>query len=221
MTPAPPTTPKNTFTRSFQQLSVSKDLSGRPPRPININNSSLNASENFINIPNGELSKTAPANLITNLIPPSPPTAGSKTRPNHRGGWTSAERLMSASLRLSRASTRTSLASDDLDRYMTTNEQNNFGGSLGNIINPNMSNGFLNENSLKSNSMNNGLNKPLVQPRITSSSSANNNRIPSGRMHDTTMQSAASYEAPNLLIPPPVKVKILSFFLNYKFSKIL
>jgi len=64
ITPAPPTTPKNTFTRSFQQLSVSKDLSGRPPRPVT-NASSLNATDTLVKDNSGtqDLSRTAPANL--------------------------------------------------------------------------------------------------------------------------------------------------------------
>ena len=87
-----------------------------------------------------------------------------------------------------------------------------FGGSTGNIekmpTNPAIPSGFLNENSLKqSSSLNNGLNvKPHVQPRVGSSTSANNARIVSGRSHDNYIQSAASYDAPSTHIPPPVKV---------------
>ena len=126
---------------------------------------------------------------------------------------------MSGSMRLSRASTRTSLASDDLDRYMNDAAVPQFGGSTGNIEkmptqgmqnSGQLQNGFLNENSLKqSNSLNNGLNlKPHIQPRIGSSTSANNNRIVSGRSHDNFVQSAASYDAPGSHIPPPVKVSL-------------
>lgn len=94
---------------------------------------------------------------------------------------------------------------------MSTNEQPHFGGSLGNIdsTNPSLPNGFLNENSLhKSNSLNANINnKPFIQPRISSSTSANNTRVPSGRSHDNIMQSAASYEPPGSHMPPPVKVR--------------
>lgn len=209
LTPAPPTTPKNTFTRTFQQqqLSQSKDLSGRPPRPSNANSSlNFSNSETFNQQLNGELlNKTAPGNLITNyqqenlrntiLIPPSPPT-GTRTRPNLRGGWNSVERVMSGSLRLSRASTRTSLASDDLDKYMNND---NFGGSLGNIenVNPSLPKGY---NEKMSNQVNNLA--PLPQPRV---SSTNNPRIYSGRSQDTGL-STASYDPPSSHNPPPVKV---------------
>jgi hypothetical protein len=155
------------------------------------------------------LNKTAPGNLSqstqdhlrnTILVPPSPPT-GVRTRPNHRGGWNSVERIMSGSLRLSRASTRTSLASDDLEKYMNND---NFGGSLGNIenIHPNIPKGFnLNEkSSLIANPVNNLA--PLPQPRI---SSTNNARIFSGRSQETGL-STASYDPPSTHVPPPVKV---------------
>ncbi len=113
---------------------------------------------------------------------------------------------MSASLRLSRASTRTSLASDDLDRYMTGAEAAQFGGSLGSIehANPLLPNGFLGQNSA---SLNGGLaSKPLVQPRVVTSNTAGGQRMLSGgRSHDNFMQSAASYDAPSVHVPPPVK----------------
>ncbi len=197
ITPAPPTTPKSTFTRSFQQLSVSKDMSGRPPRPVT-NSSSLNATDSIVVGTKDELLRTAPASLPFQA--PSPPTVA-KNRPFNRGGWNSAERLTSASLRLSRASTRTSLASDDLDRYMNTTEQQpqQFGGSLGNIDQPN-NNGFLQHNS---GSLNNGLDKPFVQPRVVSSKPVR--LLSGGRSHDNVMQSAASYDGATGHMPPPVK----------------
>ncbi len=260
LTPAPPTTPKNTFTRSFQQLvpnNNSKDLTGRPPRPSNAN-SSLNFSTSETTNGNGGgevLNKTAPGNLIsvvganstyqqqqqeqqqqqnlrnTILIPPSPPTGGVRTRPNHRGGWNSVERVASGSLRLSRASTRTSLASDDLDKYMNNND--NFGGSLGNLenINPSLPKGFnLNEKQLIANNPINSL-APLPQPRVSSNNNNNNNnniinnnnnngssngRIFSGRSQETGL-STASYDPPSSHVPPPVKV-LLTTFIFYFFG---
>lgn len=225
LTPAPPTTPKNTFTRSFQQqLVLSKDLSGRPPRPSNANSSlNISTSDSFNTTANGTtngdlLNKTAPGNLIsaqqqqqelsknTVLIPPSPPT-GARTRPNYRGGWNSVERIMSGSLRLSRASTRTSLASDDLDKYMNANE--NFGGSLGNIenMNPSLQKGF-NMSEKPLNPINNLA--PLPQPRV---SSTNNARIYSGRSQETGL-STASYDPPSSQAPPPVKPRKSSSIAN-------
>lgn len=140
-------------------------------------------------------------------IPPSPPT-GVKTRPSYRGGWASTDRITSGSLRLSRASTRTSLASDDLDKYMNTNLETNstYGGSLNNIenMNPTLPSGFINSN-YETNGMPIGGVKPLAQPRIPSSNSANNLRILSGRNQETAL-SAVSYEQPPSQIPPPIKV---------------
>lgn len=66
-------------------------------------------------------------------IPPSPPTVPKTSRPPmYRTGWSSVERITSGSLRLSRASTRTSLASDDLDKYMNNN--NGVGQQVGQQI---------------------------------------------------------------------------------------
>jgi hypothetical protein len=135
-------------------------------------------------------------------ISPSPPTEA-KTRPNHRAGWSSIERIRSGSLRLSRASTTTSLASDDLDKYMNNNTaihhpHDVYGGSLNNIdsVNPNA---FMNPNSLA---------KPYAAPRIASSNSNNNNnsRILSARSQETLV-SSASCDAPASKVPPPIKVK--------------
>ncbi|RNA21186.1 ankyrin repeat domain-containing 55-like, partial [Brachionus plicatilis] len=170
LTPAPPTTPKNNFYRSFQ-VGL-----GRPPRPINTNSMS------------NEFNKTAPASLNninstepdelrnTIAIPPSPPT-GVKTRPNLRNGWNSTERIQSGSIRLSRASTRTSLASDDLEKYMN--------GSLTNLNNPPSQVPVL---------------KPIAPPRISSSGSGNM-RMYSSRPHE----SSASLDAPATQAPPPIK----------------
>ena len=197
---------------------LTKDLSGRPPRPINTSltlNGSLTSSDNFSN-PNGDLSKTAPGSLNSNvntngfgIIPPSPPT-GVKTRPNHRGGWNSAERIMSGSLRLSRASTRTSLASDDLEKYMSNSNglADNYGGSLNNVESMNPAMGPLGFN--QSNLSGGHLMKPLTQPRNASTNSASNNngnnmRIISGRSQDTVM-SSSSYDMPTMSqAPPPIK----------------
>lgn len=170
LTPAPPTTPKNNFFRSFQ-VGL-----GRPPRPINTNSMS------------NEFNKTAPASLnnihasetgeLRNTIAiPSPPTSV-KTRPNLRNGWNSTERIMSGSMILSRASTRTSLASDDLEKYMNA--------SLTNINN--------------SPSSQIPLLKPIAPPRISSSGSGNT-KIYSGR----PQESSASLDAINTHAPPPVK----------------
>ena len=222
MTPAPPTTPKNTFTRSFQQQLLPKDLAGRPPRPTNNLNNSLSLTDTFGNNTQSELSKTAPGSLTSATnnglgIPPSPPTTV-KTRPNYRGGWNSAERIMSGSLRLSRASTRTSLASDDLDKYMNNSNGlgDKYGGSLNNveIVNPTLQPIGFSNNSTTSNNTANNNSKPLPQPRIASSSSVTNNtnnRIISGRIQDTGM-STSSYDIPNYLsqMPPPIKVRVYS-----------
>jgi hypothetical protein len=227
LTPAPPTTPKNTFTRTFQQQLLPKDLTGRPPRPTNNLNNSLSLTENIGGNHQSELSKTAPGSLTSSSginnngsnnfnglgIPPSPPTTV-KTRPNYRGGWNSAERIMSGSLRLSRASTRTSLASEDLEKYMNTTNGlggDKYGGSLNNVENANSTLqpiGFSNQNN--NNSTANINSKPLPQPRNSSSSSVtnnSNNRIMSGRNQETGM-STSSYDIPNYLsqIPPPIKV---------------
>jgi hypothetical protein len=199
-------------------------LSGRPPRPTNNLNNSLTLTDNLGNH-QSELSKTAPGSLTSSSgnnnpnsfnglgIPPSPPTTV-KTRPNYRGGWNSAERIMSGSLRLSRASTRTSLASDDLDKYMNNSNGlggDKYGGSLNNVenMNPTLQPiGFSNQNNNNSTANNN--NKPLPQPRNSSSGSVTNNpnnRISSGRNQETGM-STSSYDIPNYLsqIPPPIKV---------------
>ena len=197
-------------------------MSGRPPRPTNNLNKSL--TDNIGNH-QSELSKTAPGSLASSSvnnngdnfnglgIPPSPPTTV-KTRPNYRGGWNSAERIMSGSLHLSRASTRTSLASDDLDKYMNNSNGlggDKYGGSLNNVenVNPTLQPiGFSNQNN--NNSTANINNKPLPQPRNSSSGSVTNNpnnRIASGRNQETGM-STSSYDIPNYLsqIPPPIKV---------------
>ena len=202
-------------------------MSGRPPRPIQVNNSlSQSVGEILNSQTNGsDLSKTAPASLPTTtsslvhqagfhpetlrpLIPPSPPP-GARTRPNNRGGWNSVERIMSGSMRLSRASTTTSLASDYLDGYM---QSDNFGGSLGNIdnLNSNLTNGFGNERGVLTNNLNSSANashyaKPLPPPRISSSNSANNQRITVGRAQETQMLTA-SCEPPSSMVPPPIKV---------------
>lgn len=111
---------------------------------------------------------------------------------------------MSGSLRLSRASTRTSLASDDLDKYMTSTNMDNFGGSLNNIEN-------INPSTIGQNL--GGIPKPLPPPRLNSSGSTNNMKLFGGRSQDTVM-STASFEMPNPMVPPPVKVDYL-LFLNY------
>jgi hypothetical protein len=64
---------------------------------------------------------------------PIPPASNSNTnrlRPNQRGGWTiadresvSSDRIPSASLKVSRASSRNSFASEDLEKYMTPNNK--------------------------------------------------------------------------------------------------
>ena len=231
MTPVPPTTPKNTFTRSFQQLNVTIGKDGRPPRPLN---SSLTNSMNNDNT-NTELIKTAPAAISTEAngadgaglktIIPSPPPNGARTRPNHRG-WVSAERVMSGSLRLSRTSTRTSLASDDLDKYMnntnTLGTMDSFGGSLGNIENilPTIPNGFNGVNSLLNTALvnNSSTNKshvaqPQPQPRTSSSSSVNNARMLSGRSQEVGLGlnsgSCETLPSSSHQVPPPVKVTLI------------
>ena len=117
---------------------------------------------------------------------------------------------MSGSLRLSRASTRTSLASDDLDKYMSNSNSlaENYGGSLNNVESMNPAMG-LNQSSLSGGH----LMKPLTQPRNASTNSASNNanngssnmRMVSGRSQDTVM-SSSSYDMPTMSqAPPPVK----------------
>jgi hypothetical protein len=143
-------------------------------------------------------------------MPPPVPPPGQKTRPNYRGGWVSAERVMSGSLRLSRASTRTSLASDDLDKYMTSTNMDNFGGSLNNIEN-------INPSTIGQNLIGVGSSAPkplpLPPPRLNSSGSANNMKLFGGRSQDTVM-STVSFEMPNPMVPPPVKVNIKILTLN-------
>lgn len=189
-------------------------MSGRPPRPTHNLNNSLSLADNIGNH-QSELSKTAPGSLTSSSgIPPSPPTTV-KTRPNYRGGWNSAERIMSGSLRLSRESTRTSLASDDLDKYMNKSNGlggDKYGGSLNNVenVNPTLQPiGFSNQNN-NNNITANINNKPLPQPRNSSSGSVTNNpnnRTASGRNQETGM-STSSYDIPNYLsqMPPPIKV---------------
>lgn len=128
--------------------------------------------------------------LMTRQPSPPPPRPGGILR----GGWNSNERVMSGSLRLSRASTRTSLASDDLDKYLNgtlVNSHNNIDNSDKNLV----------------------LGKPNPQPRIPSSNSASNLRINSGngnnnRPFDTTV-SAASFDlatpSTSSQVPPPIK----------------
>ena len=260
LTPAPPSQPKNpAYSRSFQyNLILTKEAShGRPPRPLNATTGSLHRNNDHqfaatasssTNASMEEMAKTAPASLSSILAdeygnsliqqsPPPPPPANKP--PHHYRGWNSTDRIMSGSLRLSRASTRTSLASDDLEKYLP-NE-----GSL-DINNSTMPNGFVNVNDSNNNHNNNnnntnennnnikigGLNgqatlnnifskqqqqqhqqqQPNAQPRISSSNSANNLRINSGRAHDTSM-STASYDLnSSSQIPPPIKVTILKIY---------
>lgn len=215
LTPAPPTTPKNPYSRSFQPGH------GRPPRPVIMsNNSTSNVSESFPKP--SDLSKTAPGSLNglnnqpedlrnTIAIPPSPPTIA-KTRPNLRGGWNSSERILSGSMRMSRASTRTSFASDYLENY-GTNITENFGGSLNNIENLNgpLQNGLISGNNGNDPHavINTAYTKPLAPNRITSSNSINNLRLYSGRSQDTPMSTASFDAPPSTQIPPPIKVIII------------
>jgi hypothetical protein len=212
-------TPKNTLTQTFRQHQLISNKLGKPPRPINTTISqSFNGNESLKSQQIESFSNTAPASLnmsnsidnneektetnkaFLTHISPSPPTEA-KTRPNHRAGWSSIERIRSGSLRLSRASTTTSLASDDLEKYMNNNTTNHpldvYGGSLNNIdtINPNA---FMNPNHLG---------KPYAAPRVSSSNSNhNNNRILSARSQETLV-SSASCDAPTNKVPPPIKVK--------------
>lgn len=199
--------PKNSYSRVLL-----KDLSGRPPRPLtNTTSSSLNASDNFGNSQNGtELSKTAPATMNgtkesaddelrnTANIPPSPPTVAKTS--NYRTGWASAERILSGSLRLSRASTRTSLASDDLEKYMNGGAS----GMLDNFNSLSLTNDELHKTASNKNNMSMFI-KPLPQPRVPSSGSINNNRIQSGRAQETAMSAETPLVSSNI-VPPPIKV---------------
>ena len=228
-------------------------MAGRPPRPTQTLNNSLSLTDNFStgNHPS-ELSKTAPGSLTSSTsnnnntsinnanpngltampngfgIPPSPPTTV-KTRPNYRGGWNSAERVMSGSLRLSRASTRTSLASEDLEKYMTNANglaNDKFGGSLNNMENfsstvPPI--GFSNSTNINNGNNNSSTNaaKPLPQPRNASTNSATNNnansRLMSGRTQETAL-STSSYDIPNYLSQMPPPIKVLVFEVSRLFS---
>ena len=148
------------------------------------------------------------------LIPPSPPTGVKTTRPNYRAGWTSVERVMSGSLRLSRASTRTSLASDDLEKYLppttaATLPTNASHTELNGILDNNPSKNH-NTNNTEKSLISNSLIKPLPPPRLASSSTGNLNpsnqsrNLVTGRSYETP---SVIYDTPNSLIPPPVKVK--------------
>jgi ankyrin repeat protein len=210
LTPAPPTTPKNTFTRSFQQLSLSKDINGRPPLPnMSVSQSfNNNNNNNNNNDTNPTLNSTAPPKMngeINNsqqfIMPPSPPTS-IKNHSLQRGLNWIANGERNGSFLLSRASSRTSLASDDLDKYMNkqnnTNNDNKYSNALG-----------------YSGSLNN-LNSNNQVVRIGSSTSINNNnnnnnnnngRILSGRGQQDTSMSADGPS--NARIPPPVKVSTI------------
>lgn len=137
----------------------------------------------------------------------------------YRTGWSSVERITSGSLRLSRASTRTSLASDDLEKYMNGSGAN--GGSLNKIptnddlmatLGASTSAGAMAIAIV-------GGAKPLPPPRVSSSGSTGNTRIlsASGRNQEflagggalsvdaaTTAQQQVSHSSSSS-IPPPVK----------------
>jgi len=226
-------TPKNNLTQTFRQQQLISNKLGKPPRPINTTTSqSFNGNESLKSQQIESFSNTAPASLnmsnsidnnedktetnknFLTHISPSPPTEA-KTRPTHRAGWSSIERIRSGSLRLSRASTTTSLASDDLDKYMNNNNNNItanhpidvYGGSLNNIdsVNPNA---FTNP-------------KPYAAPRIASSNSTNNNsRILSARSQETLV-SSASCDAPTSKVPPPIKVKKKRNLFYFKYAFVL
>lgn len=131
-------------------------------------------------------------------IPPSPPTVAKTSRPPmYRTGWSSVERITSGSLRLSRASTRTSLASDDLEKYMNVGT----GGSLNNIpAAEDLMSGAMIAN-----------NKPLPPPRISSSGSVGTSRVLSagGRNQEVgggdIPQQSYSVNSTSTSGPPPVK----------------
>lgn len=214
---------------------MSKDLSGRPPRPtMNNTSSSLNASDSFGQSQNFELMKTTPGNLASSdntstedksarglndeaggelrmNIPPSPPTVAKTSRPPfYRTGWSSMERIASASLRLSRASTRTSLASDDLEKYM--NGVGVPGGSLNNVHVVPVSEDIVSASA--GNTPTTAVNKPLPPPRISSSGSTGRILSAGGRNQEFIGGASAdppsqqSHSVNSSSIPPPVKVFI-------------
>jgi hypothetical protein len=226
LTPAPPQVPKNpVYTRSFHN-----SLNGRPPRPFNSTSGSFNM-QNSLN-DSQDLIKTAPASLnnisdISNgegsttggdqgmmnmLIQPSPPPV--MKPPNYR--WNSSDRIQSGSLRLSRASTRTSLASDDLEKYLPNAAFDGLNSTLineHNTINSNKNSLHQHQQQQQqnlNNIFNSGNNKPNPQPRISSSNSANNLRLNSGVTRHETSMSTASYDlnisSSSSQVPPPVKV---------------
>jgi hypothetical protein len=109
---------------------------------------------------------------------------------------------MSGSLRLSRASTRTSLASDDLDKYMTNNAAyGDFNENLKKNIHIKDSVKFEGEPQ-QSTAI-----RAQPQPRIPSA------RILSGRSQDTIMANMnRSHGEREQQVPPPIKVIKFRFF---------
>lgn len=151
-------------------------------------------------------------------IPPSPPTVAKTNRPPmYRTGWSSAERIMSGSLRLSRASTRTSLASDDLDKYMTGSANNTVvGGSLNNVSATN--NEAIAAAKEQPEFSSTPTVKPMPPPRISSSGSTTRITSAGGRgqefMHGgvasaSEVQAHATHSvatpSSSSSVPPPVK----------------
>lgn len=194
LTPAPPTTPKNGYTRSFQQVSTSLNLTSRPPRPNMATTGSLNATAASTDNTELLLAKTAPASFSVQsdeigtprtVYPPSPPTAAKTSRPPlYRA---SVDRVASASLRLSRASTRTSLASDDLDKYMGGGVSTSLDAVAGGL------------HAIGSNPEDDK-DRPLPPPRLSSSGTAA--RIASAdNVGSSSVQSSS--------VPPPVKVELI------------
>jgi hypothetical protein len=258
LTPAPPSQPKNpAYTRSFQYNMIltkeSGTAHGRPPRPLNATTNAAHASlttssSDQFNATGGStnasahMAKTAPASLNNmmdeyGMLMPSPPPMQRPPTHHQPRAWNSTERITSGSLRLSRASTRTSLASDDLDKYISgaassldvdalnnpnllppnsfvSNNNNNLGGGVGL--------GGSNANSNQA-MLNNIFSKPVATvARVSSTNSMGNMKLGSGRdrgaggsVNDAAFDlmniNTVSSMSASSQAPPPIKVNTKNY----------
>lgn len=132
------TSPINTPTQSSSGPTFKENHYNRPPRPQARTSkksengySSMDPSNESVEMNESEPYKNSKANGFAPIPPSNNPNA--KLRPTfngQRGGWAvnadrnhvlsvSSDRIPSASLKISRASSRNSFASEDLDKYMS------------------------------------------------------------------------------------------------------
>lgn len=190
MTPAPPTTPKSVFSRSFQypspintpptNMSRSDQFNNTlPPRALSRSSSITNANKSYEDM-NNENNTAAQKQKLQSLsfrnrilLNSNNNNANNQNKFNAETNYFT-DRIPSASYRGSRASSRSSFYSEDLDKYM-----------------------------------NNGTtqHKPAPPPRAANSNASG--RILTSRAQDTSSQ--LMHESSS--VPPPVKVYFkLRFF---------